>query len=67
MKTKIEEERENRIRAELEEITKKINDCNAIIEYKDYQTDEIVEDAKIKLMWYEKERQRLINLLNIIS
>ena len=67
MKTKIEEERENRIRAELEEITKKINDCNAIIEYKDYQTDEIVEDAKIKLMWYERERQRLINLLNIIS
>lgn len=67
MKTKAEEERENKIRAELEEITKKINDCNAIIEYKDYQTEEFVEDAKVKLLEYERERQRLINLLNIIS
>lgn len=67
MKTKQEEERENKIRAELEEITKKINDCEAIIEYAKYNYEETVEEAKERKAEYEKERQRLINLLNIIS
>ena len=67
MKTKAEEEKESRIRWELEEITKKINDCNNIIEASWFYGDEKVNKAKETLEYYLKERQRLVNLLNIIS